>query len=606
MDFRILGPMEVTDGDRAIAFAASKQRALLGVLLLHPGEVVSSERLIDELWGERPPATAAKVLQTYIFQLRRALGAGLIATRPPGYLLAIDEGSVDAGRFRHMAARAGRLVTMGQPEQADPLYREALALWRGPPLADVAFESFARNEVERLDEERLAALTARIDCELALGQHEPLVAELESLVGQYRLRERLRAQLMLALYRSGRQADALAAYQDARRSLVDELGLEPSRELQDLERAILSHDGNLEATSQSTVAAPDAGELAPALLKPVVPPRRSRKPLLAIGLAILLLPPAALGVAAGLNRGQSASRLLRPDSIGFVDARSGRVTRSIPVGRYPVALTVAGDSVWVANYADGTVTRINRATGRSVTIGVQGHPTGLTYYLGTLWVWTIERQLVPVDPRFDSAGNPIPVGLPPGTSQVGRIPTIGPDPGRIVAGGGFLWVAAPLTTVVRVDPTNPGKRLPIVPDDGVVGAIAYDGGQVWVAGAYDVFPITANTGIPGAGAPVGIVHGIAFGAGSVWVVSGGPAHQGGVAQALRRVDPHTRLVQATVTVGNLPISVASAAGSIWVASPSDGAIERVDPKQDRVVQTIRVGTGPIAVTADDRGVWVSV
>jgi streptogramin lyase len=267
---------------------------------------------------------------------------------------------------------------------------------------------------------------------------------------------------------------------------------------------------------------------------------------------------------------------------------------------------VAGDSVWVANYADGTLTRINRATGRTVTIGVQGHPTGLTYYRGTLWVWTLERQLVPVDPRFDSAGNPIQVALPPGAGEVRPSRAIGPDPGQIVAGGGFLWVAAPLTTVMRVDPANPAKRVPIVPEDGVVGAVAYDDGQVWVAGTYEVFPITANTGIPGAGAAVGIVHGITFGAGSVWVVSGGPAHRGGVVQALRRVDPHTRLVQATVTVGSLPLSVASAAGSIWVASRSDGAIERIDPQQNRVVQTIRVGTSPIAVTADDHGVWVSV
>jgi DNA-binding SARP family transcriptional activator/streptogramin lyase len=606
MEFRILGPLEVTDGDRAIAFAASKQRALLGVLLLHPGQVVSSERLIDELWGERPPATAAKVLQTYIFQLRRALGADLIATRPPGYLLAIHEESLDAGRFRHLAARAGRLVAMGQPEPAAAVYREALALWRGPPLADVAFESFARNEVERLSEERLVALTARIDCELALGQHQSLVAELETLVGEFPLRERIRAQLMLALYRSSRQADALAAYQDARRTLVDELGLEPSRELQDLERAILTHDPALEATSPKEVAAPDTSEPDPVMSKPPARQRRLRKPVLAAGLAILLLSATALGVAAGLNRGQPGSRRLPPDSVGFVDARSGRVTRSTPVGRDPVAVTVAGDSVWVANYADGTVTRVNRETGRSVTIGVQGHPTGLTYYRGTLWVWTLERRLVPIDPRFDSAGNPIVIGLPPGAAQLGRIPTIAPDPGRIVAGGNSLWIAAPLTTVIRVDPTNPGRRLPIIPDGGVEGAIAYEDGQVWVAGTYEVFPIATNTGIPGAGAAVGIVHGIAFGAGSVWVVSGGPGHQGGVVQALRRVDPHTRLVQATVTVGTSPISVASAAGSIWVASPREGTIERVDPTQDRVVQTIRVGTNPIALTADDHGVWVSV
>jgi DNA-binding SARP family transcriptional activator len=247
MTFRILGPIEVADGERAIVFEAAKQLALLGLLLLHPNEVVSRDRAIDELWGERPPATATKLVQTYVSQLRRPLGAGLIATRTPGYLLQIEEEELDAGRFRRLVAEARRLAANGERVEAAALYREALALWRGPPLADAAFESFARNEVERLGEERLDALTGRIDCELALGQHEQLVTELETLVRQYPLRERLRGQLMLALYRSGRQADALAAYRDARRALVDELGLEPSRQLQGLEKAILTHDGTLDA-----------------------------------------------------------------------------------------------------------------------------------------------------------------------------------------------------------------------------------------------------------------------------------------------------------------------------------------------------------------------
>jgi DNA-binding SARP family transcriptional activator len=266
MEFRILGPLEVADRERAIAFEAAKQRALLGLLLLHPNEVVSRERAVGELWGERPPATATKVLQTYVSQLRRALGAGLITTRAPGYLLEIEEEQLDAGRFRRLVAEARRLAASGERAEADVLYREALALWRGPPLADVAFESFARNEVGRLDEERLDALRSRIDCELALGQHEQLVTELEALVRQHPLRERLRGQLMLALYRSGRQADALAAYQDARRTLVDELGLEPSRELQGLEKAILIHDATLDA--------PPPVEPAGAFSAPRVPARK--------------------------------------------------------------------------------------------------------------------------------------------------------------------------------------------------------------------------------------------------------------------------------------------------------------------------------------------
>jgi predicted ATPase/DNA-binding SARP family transcriptional activator len=247
MEFRILGPLEVFDEQRPIAVAAAKQRALLAVLLLHANEVVSRERLIDELWGERPPATAAKVVQAYVSQLRRRLGRETIATRGPGYQLQVDENAVDATRFRRLVAEARRLATGGDYEPAARAYGAALALWRGPPLADVAVESFARNEIKRLEEERLAALADRIDCQLALGHHEQLVPELETLVGQHPLRERLHAQLMLALYRAGRQADALAAYQETRRTLVDELGLEPSTDLRQLEKAILAHNPALAA-----------------------------------------------------------------------------------------------------------------------------------------------------------------------------------------------------------------------------------------------------------------------------------------------------------------------------------------------------------------------
>jgi DNA-binding SARP family transcriptional activator len=247
VEFRILGPLEVADGyGGAISIDAPKQRVLLSVLLLHPNEVVSSERLIDELWGERSPATAIKLVQTYVSQLRKTIGPDAIATRPPGYLLRVEEDALDAARFRRLAAEARRLASSGRPERADALYREALGLWRGPPVADIVFESFARNEVDRLEEERLGTVVERIACELALGRNHELIPELEMLVGEYPLRERLRAQLMLALYRTGRQADALTAYQEARRVLVDELGIEPSQELQSLEHAILQHDPVLE------------------------------------------------------------------------------------------------------------------------------------------------------------------------------------------------------------------------------------------------------------------------------------------------------------------------------------------------------------------------
>jgi len=250
VEYRILGRLEVAHRDEPVALGTAKQQALLGMLLLHPNEVVASDRLIDELWGARPPPTATKIVQTYVSQLRKTLGREAIETCPPGYLLRVDEAAIDAHRFHRLTTEGRRAAAHGDHERADRRYGEALALWRGPPLTGLVFESFARNELARLEQERLDTQLERIDCELALGRHVELVPELELLVKQHPLQERLRAQLMLALYRSDRQAEALALYQDTRRVLVDELGLEPSRKLQELERAILTHDDTLNEPSR--------------------------------------------------------------------------------------------------------------------------------------------------------------------------------------------------------------------------------------------------------------------------------------------------------------------------------------------------------------------
>jgi DNA-binding SARP family transcriptional activator len=267
VEFRILGPLEAEAESGAVELGSAKQQTLLGVLLLHPNEVVSSERLIDELWGSHPPATAEKVVQTYVSQLRRSLGAETITTRRPGYVLHVEDDRLDADRFRRLAAAARRHAADGDVESAATLYRQALALWRGKPLAGLAFESFGRNEIDSLEEERLAALIDRIDCELALACHDELVPEIQLLVEQHPLRERVLAQLMLALYRSGRQTDALAAYRGTRDRLQEELGMEPGPSLNRLERQILLHDPALDLTphtARATVAlAPELTPLRP-------------------------------------------------------------------------------------------------------------------------------------------------------------------------------------------------------------------------------------------------------------------------------------------------------------------------------------------------------
>ena len=242
LDLRVLGPLEA-HGDRgSIPLGGQKQRALLGLLVLNAGRVVATDRLLDELWGEQPPRTAATSLQNMVSNLRKALGAERLETRPPGYRLCVEQEETDLGRFERLVADARPL----SGEQRSQVLSSALARWRGPPLADFAFETFAQSEIRRLEERRLVTLEERIDADLDCGRHSELVAELEALVEQHPFRERLRAQLMIALYRAGRQAEALQAYHDARRALVDELGIEPGRPLQDLFARILRQDRSLE------------------------------------------------------------------------------------------------------------------------------------------------------------------------------------------------------------------------------------------------------------------------------------------------------------------------------------------------------------------------
>jgi DNA-binding SARP family transcriptional activator len=252
MDFRILGPLEVLDEGRAVALAGSKPRALLALLLLHANETLTSDRLIDELWGERPPAGAAKTLQMHVSRLRKSLagedgrGTGLIVTREHGYSLAIYPEQLDAWRFERLVAEGRDELAAGRAEAAVTALEHALDLWRGPPLADLAYEPFAQQEVARLEDLRVAAVERLVEAKLALARHAEVLEQLESLIAEHPYREGLRAQLMLALYRCDRQADALQAYQDARRTLAEELGIEPGERLRALEHAVLVQDPGLQ------------------------------------------------------------------------------------------------------------------------------------------------------------------------------------------------------------------------------------------------------------------------------------------------------------------------------------------------------------------------
>jgi DNA-binding SARP family transcriptional activator/predicted Ser/Thr protein kinase len=262
LDFRILGPLEVIVEGRPLQLGGQRQRALLAILLLEAGRVVATDRLVDLLWGEEAPKTATNSLQNAISRLRKELGPEVLRTKAPGYVLGVAPGQIDARRFELQLRDARR----AEPEQRRELLQRALDLWRGPALADFAFEQFAQAETRRLEELRLVAREERIEAELELGRHGDVVGELEALVGEHPLRETLRRQLMIALYRSGRQAEALDVYQDARNRFVEELGIEPGPELKQLQTEILRHEAGIAAPGAARAETDDDAEILNALL----------------------------------------------------------------------------------------------------------------------------------------------------------------------------------------------------------------------------------------------------------------------------------------------------------------------------------------------------
>ena len=324
MEFRILGPLEVLDGDRSVPLPRGRGRALLALLIMRADEVVSTDRLIDWLWDETPPPTAITALHGLVSSLRKRLeparGAGeapaIIETRPPGYVLAIDRGEVDAHRFRRLLEEVA--AGAPAPERAAKL-RTALGLWRGSALADFRYEPFAQTEIAVLEELRRAAIEERIDADLALGRHAELVGELKDLTAEQPLRERLRGQLMLALYRSGRQAEALEIYRATRHVLIEELGIEPGPALQALEQAILRQDASLDlqpALPPSEVSRERPATWSPVEAQPWLPPGRKT-----VTVAFLDLSPSA---SQGASLDPEAVRRL---VIRHVDAAADVVAR---------------------------------------------------------------------------------------------------------------------------------------------------------------------------------------------------------------------------------------------------------------------------------------
>ena len=581
--FRVLGSLEVVEGDRTLTLGGPRQRALLAVLLVHRGEPVSSERLVDALWEEQAPASAVKIVQGYVSNLRKVLGGGLLVTRGRGYLLQVEPGQTDLGHFAALVAEGRAALQEGDPETAAARLGEGLALWRGPPLADFAYSSFAQAEIARLEESRLDVLEEQIDAKLALGDHARLVGELEALVHEHPSRERLLGQLMLALYRSGRQADALEAYRVARRRLVDELGLEPGRGLQELERAILAQDPALEPPARNAVRS-----------RPAIGSRGRRAGLpIAAGGALLLA--ALIAVAVSLAGSGASAVRVAPNQLAAIDVRSDRVTAAISVGARPDAVAYAAGSLWVTNLDDQTVSRVDpRSLQTLPAIRLSDPPTGIAAATGGVWVVTAGPAATfvsasHIDPQFDAI------------DHTDRIPTVVPgSPGAIAARGARLWVAPSSGELTRLEPVTGHVLDHLDPNAGPTGVDLGADGAVWVTDndADNVTRVDAT----GAVTPIAVGHypsGIAIGEGGVWVTDSGD-------DAVVRIDPDTRSVTTTIPVGSLPAGVAVGGGSVWVANSGDGTVTRIDPSTRKPIATIKVGGSPQAITVAGNRVWVTV
>ncbi len=585
LEFRLLGPLEVEVGGRRIPLRGQHQRALLALLLLHANEVVSSDRLIDELFPDSSPERAANALQARVSRLRRLLDrdGDVLVTYPGGYRLDVTLEQVDVTRFERLFAEGREALATGDPATAAATLQEALALWRGPALVDLSRLDFAQDEIRRLDELRLAAVMERIEADLTLGGASELVPELEALVAVNPLQERLRGQLMLALYRAGRQADALEVYQRTHKLLNDELGLEPSRALRQLQRSILEHDPELSLPRSKSVVATAAKR-----------PGARRSALIAA--AALTTAAMAAAVAFAVHgRASSSPVLVRPDTLDRIDLRTNRFVQSIPVGWEPAAILADDHAVWVSNERDDTLTRVDLDTRAIHTIGGLRHPAFLTRdSRGTIYasawdypfVWLIDPTQQEVVQRY-------------------RVQTRAL---ALAVTGGALWVVDRLANAVdRFDLAHPNVRNVIkVGADPLVLASGY--GAIWVANSDDASVSVIRPGVSGEDTITGISKpfGIAAGEGAVWVSSN-------TASTLTRIDPDTRTKEAVISVStNVGVSdvfdVAVGAGSVWVVNRGERAIYRIDPSTNRVSARIQLppGAEPRAINVNGTAVWLSV
>ncbi len=589
LEFRVLGPLEVRRDGREVALAGARERTLLAVLLVHANEVASSDRLIDELWGDRPPDTAATALHGIVSHIRRALepnrlprdpGAVLV-TRAPGYVLRVPPGALDSERFEELLADGRGALESGEASRAAAVLREALGLWRGDAFSGSDEAPSVHAEAIRLDELRFEALEERIDADLALGRDDELVPELEALVEREPLRERLRGQLMLALYRSGRQAEALELYHETRSTFRARLGIEPTPRLRELEQAMLRQDPEL-----------DAG--LPRLRPRAVVRRRRGRVLLAGGAAALVGIAAVVTAAIVLSRG-AAPLEGSPGSVVVIDPTLGRVVDTAKVGAGPAAIVYGHGSIWVANSEDNTVSRIDPETREVIKVIGVDSPVDLAVGTDAIWVaGGVDGSVARIDPETDAA--------------VARIELRGRDPVRpvtvqgIAAGEGAVWAVAAGRGLVRIDPAS-SRVVDSVSFAAQPLAVAAGHGSVWVVTADSALirleprslAVTARTSV---GLPldveavddgVVVIASAGFGAANLWLI-----------------DAATAQLARTIELGGSATGAADLRGPGLWAVTREGTAMRVDVASGTTQASIGTGREPSGVAVGPNAVWVAI
>jgi DNA-binding SARP family transcriptional activator/streptogramin lyase len=544
VEFRLLGSLEVVGGAEALP-RAQQVRTLLVFLLLHANEPVPASRLADILWPQTPPARAQKIVQVRISDLRKVVRERL-RTVSAGYLLSVEPGELDVERARALAVRAAA----ASATDAAALAREALSLWRGQALSDVLYEPFAQTEIRALDDLRLEIQERCFDAELALGHDAALVGELRTAVAENPHREHLLAQLMLALYRSGAQADALAVHREGVRYLRDELGLDPTPEVQELERRILQHDPTLGQPRQRPSTAMHA--------------RHRRRFIAGVGVAIAV---AAGVVAAFVPRGGSALQP-RADAVAHFTT-GGRLDQVIATGSVPQAVVMAYGSLFVSNYGDGTVERIRRDRA-SHTVVAGGPVSALASGFGAVWA-------------LDAADGVL-SRLDPATGTVTGGVSVGHAPSALAAGDNGVWLVGESSgAVLRVDPRT--LRVTLIPvhlKDPV--GVAVGGGSLWISdgSARRIVQVDPRTGRLRKSFAVAFpTSAIAVAGGSVWTTDPGGEEVTALELASGRA--------TYIAVGNHPTALALAGGEVWVVVDRDHRLAEIDA-------TARVVRRDIALT----------